>query len=60
MKYYYGDYVKEGEIGRTCRAHGIYEKCIDPCRILVGDPQEKRLLGRARLTWEGNNEMCHK
>jgi hypothetical protein len=27
------------------------------CRILMGKPEGKRLLGRPRLRWEDNNKM---
>jgi hypothetical protein len=34
-------------MGRTCGAYGVH-------RVLVGKPEEKRLLGRPRRRWEDN------
>jgi hypothetical protein len=44
----------EGEMGRACSTNG--EKW-NAYKILVGDPGEKRPLGRPRRRWEENIKM---
>jgi hypothetical protein len=55
MKYYYGNQIKEDEIGETCSAHGRREKCIQNfCR----KPEGKRR--QDKLEWileESNGKM---
>jgi hypothetical protein len=46
--------VKEDETGGGRSTHG--EK-RNACRILVGNPEEKRPLGRPRRRWEDNIKM---
>jgi hypothetical protein len=40
--------------GRVCSTHGGDETCV---KILFGQPEGKRLLGRPRLRWAGNIKM---
>jgi hypothetical protein len=44
--------VKEDEIGRAYSTNGGEEECI-----LVGRPERKRPLGRARRNWGANIKM---
>jgi hypothetical protein len=46
--------VKVDEMGRTCSTRA--EK-RNACKILVGTPEGKRLLGRPRCGWEDNIKM---
>jgi hypothetical protein len=46
-KYNYNDQVKEGVIGRVCRPHGEKRNAY---KILIGQPEGKRPLGRPRRT----------
>jgi hypothetical protein len=41
-------------MGRACSTHGREE---NPYRVLVGEPEGKRPLGRHRLRWEDNIKM---
>jgi hypothetical protein len=50
-KYYWGDQIKEGEIGRACSTHGQMRNAF---KILVGKPDGRRPLGRSRYGWEDN------
>ena len=43
--------IKEYEMGRAC---GTYGDKINACRVLVGEPEGKRLLGRPRHNWKNN------
>jgi hypothetical protein len=43
--------VEEDEMGGSCSTYG--EK-RNACRLLVGNPEGKRLLGRPRLRWVDN------
>jgi hypothetical protein len=43
-KYFYGDQVKEEDMGRGCRIH---RRMKNTYKILVWKPEGKRLLGRA-------------
>jgi hypothetical protein len=49
-----GDQIKEGEMGGTCNTHGDVRNAY---KILVGEPEEKRLLGRPRRRWEDDIKM---
>jgi hypothetical protein len=40
-------------MGRTCSKNGEEEK-KNACRILVGDPEGKKPVGRARRRWVDN------
>jgi hypothetical protein len=42
------------EIGGTCGTYGGEEQCVQD---LLGKPEVKRLFGRPRRRWEGNNKM---
>jgi hypothetical protein len=46
--------VKEDEMGRACSTHGEKRNAY---RILVGNPDGKRPLGRPRRRWENNIKM---
>jgi hypothetical protein len=41
-------------MGRACRTSGEKRNAY---RILVGNPEEKRALGRSRRRWVDNNKM---
>jgi hypothetical protein len=41
-------------MGRACSTNG--EK-LNTCRILVGNPERKRSLGRPRLRWMDNDKV---
>jgi hypothetical protein len=47
-KYNQNDQVKEAEIGRMYSMHG---KKTNACRVLVGKPKGKILLGRHSFSW---------
>jgi hypothetical protein len=49
--YYLNDQVKEDGMGRACGGHG---EGSNTCRILMGKPEGKRLLGRPRRRWQDN------
>jgi hypothetical protein len=51
---YENDQVNKDEMGRECTTHG--EK-INACRVFVGKPDGRRLLGRPRNRWEDNIKM---
>jgi hypothetical protein len=53
-KYYSGNQIKKGEMGRTC---GTCGGKIGAHRILVGRPDRKKSLGRPKHRWEDNNKM---
>jgi hypothetical protein len=38
-------------VGRACSTHGENQNA---CRVLVGKPEGKRLLGRTNCRWEDN------
>jgi hypothetical protein len=42
------------EIGGACRTYREEEQCVQD---LLGKPEVKRLFGRPRRRWEGNNKM---
>jgi hypothetical protein len=44
----------EGEMGRACSTNGEKRNAY---RILVGNPEGKRLLGRPRRKWLNNIKM---
>jgi hypothetical protein len=46
--------VKEDEMGRACNTNGTKRNVY---RILVGNPEGKRPLGRPRRRWVGNIKM---
>jgi hypothetical protein len=46
--------VKDGEIGRACSTHGEKKNAY---RVLVGKPEERRLLLRPRHRWVDNIKM---
>jgi hypothetical protein len=46
--------VEEDEIGRACILHGEKRNAY---RILVGNPEGKRPLGRSRRRWEDNIKL---
>jgi hypothetical protein len=46
--------MKEGDMGGACSVHG---KMRNMYKILVGKPEEERLLGRTRYRWEDNIKM---
>jgi hypothetical protein len=48
------DHVKEGGVGKVCRAH---EEKRNGCGILVGKPEGKRQLGSPRRRLVGNIKM---
>jgi hypothetical protein len=48
-QYYYGDQVKDDEIGGSCSTHWQGKK---PYRTLVGKPEGKIPRGRPRRRWE--------
>jgi hypothetical protein len=48
-KVYQNDQVKEDEMRRTCRTHREKRTAY---KILVGNPQGKKPLGRPRRRWE--------
>ena len=43
--------IETNEMGRACSTYG----CVH--RVLVGNPEGKRPLGRPRCRWEGNIKM---
>jgi hypothetical protein len=45
--------LQEDELGRACSTNGGE----DECRILVGNPEGKRPLGRPRRRWVDNIKM---
>jgi hypothetical protein len=49
---YWGEKIREDEMGGTCCMHGEYDKCVK--KTLVGEPQEKRILERTNHRWENN------
>jgi hypothetical protein len=53
-KYDENDQVKDDDMGRTCSTNGERRNAY---RILVGKPQGKRQLGRARRRWVENIKM---
>jgi hypothetical protein len=46
--------MKEDAMGRTCSTNG---ETRNACRILVGEPEGKRPLGRSRRRWVVNIKM---
>jgi hypothetical protein len=46
--------IKGGEMGRACSTNGEKRNAY---RILVGNPEGKRPLGRLRRRWVGNIKM---
>jgi hypothetical protein len=54
-KHNYNDQVKDCEIGKVCSTNG--EK-RNACRLLVGEPEGKRTLGRSRRRWVDNIKMA--
>jgi hypothetical protein len=50
-KYNQNDQVKEDEMGRACSTKGAKRNAY---RILVGNPEGKRPLGRPRHKWVDN------
>jgi hypothetical protein len=46
--------VKEDEMGRECSTNGENRNV---CRLLVGKPERKTLLGRPRRRWVNNIKM---
>jgi len=51
LAYYQGDEMKRGEIGGEYSTHEIHKTCY---KILVGNPEGKRPLGKPRSRWEDN------
>jgi hypothetical protein len=49
-----GDQAENNEMGGSCSTYGRDERGI---RVLVGELERKRPLGRTRLRWEENNNM---
>jgi hypothetical protein len=47
--YYYGDQIKEDEMGGACNTHGRDEKCI---QISVRKPVKKKLFERNSSRWK--------
>ena len=43
-------------MGRTYSTYGAVQKCIG-YRVLVGEPESKRPLGRLKRRWEDNIKM---
>jgi hypothetical protein len=48
------DKVKEDEMGRACSTNGEKKSA---CRIVVGNPEGKRPLGRPKRRWMGIIKM---
>jgi hypothetical protein len=46
--------MKENEMGTACCTHGEKKNA---CRVLMGNPGERRPLGRPRRRWEDNIKM---
>jgi hypothetical protein len=53
-KYNQKDQVKEDEMGRAC---SMNREKRNACRLLVGNPEGKRPLGRPRRRWVDNIKM---
>ena len=52
-----GDQIKTNETGREC---GTYGERRDVCKVLLGKPERKRLLGRPRCGWKDNIKIIIK
>jgi hypothetical protein len=52
--YYSSDKIEKNEMGGACSA---YRKRRGKYRVLVGEPERKRPLGRPRNRWEDTIEM---
>ena len=53
-KYCSGDKIEKNEMGGSCSKYGGVETVY---RVLVGEPEGKRPLGRPRRRWEDNIKM---
>jgi hypothetical protein len=50
----FGCQIEKNEMDGACSTYG---ERGGACRVLVGKPEEKRLLGRRRRKWEDNITM---
>jgi hypothetical protein len=50
-----GDKIEKNGMGRACSTFGRERRGV--YRVLVGNPEGKRPIGRARHRWEGNIKM---
>jgi hypothetical protein len=55
MRSLFGKYNQENEMGGACNTNGEKRNAF---RLLMGNPERKRPLGRPRRRWIDNIKMC--